>query len=244
MLGDSIRARVFDLEDVRPWQSSPLHYSETLAGSLAGQVFFQHAPVAERARRVVSKLRQAPRLLDAARKNVTDPPGLFAKVGIESLEGVLTFVERDLPKAFRDLEDMHLLGDLADASTVAVDALRDYVSHLRDTVAPRSRASFRLGSKRFAEKLRLEEGIDASVDRLLQIALRELRANQEEFKEVASRLDGDWAGAWRQIKTRHPTAGELLRVVETQVEDLVTFIRRQADHHDSRPCTAGGCLHA
>ena len=44
---------------------------------------------------------------------------------------------------------------------------------------------------------------------------------------MASRLDGDWAGAWRQIKTRHPTAGELLRVVETQVEDLVTFIRRK-----------------
>ena len=227
MLADSIRARLFGLEELCHWQRSPLHYAETLAASLAGQVFFDYAPVTERARRVVSKLRQVPRLLDAARENVTDPPGLFVRVGIASLDGVLMFVERDLPRAFRELDDMHLLGDLADASTSAVDAVRAYSEHLRDTVAPRSRASFRLGPARFAEKLRLEEGIDVPVDRLLQIALRELTATQEEFKKVASQLDGDWAAAWRNVKTRHPSADELLGVVEGQLGDLRTFIERK-----------------
>ena len=227
MLGQSIRARLFGLEELRPWQRSPLLYAETLANSLASQVLFAHAPLPDRARRVVSKLRQAPRLLVDARQNVTDPPGLFVKVGIESFEGVLTFVERDLPKAFRDLEDMHLLGDLSDASTVAVDALRDYIAHLRDTLAPRSRASFRLGPERFAEKLRLEEGIDVPVARLLQIAVRELEETQEEFRAVAAGLDGDPATAWGKIKTRHPSADDLLSVVEGQLEDLSTFIRRK-----------------
>lgn len=227
MLADSIQARLFVLEDVRAWQRSPLHYAETLADSLAGQVLFDYAPVADRARRVVSKLRQAPRLLDAARRNVTDPPGLFTRVGIEAFGGVLTFVERDLPKAFRDLDDMHLLGDLADASTVAVDALKEYVAYLRDTVAPRSRASFRLGPDRFARKLRLEEGIDAPADRLLRIAQRELRATQERFKEVASGLNRDWMEAWRVVKTRHPDADGLLGVVEGHIETLLKFIRRK-----------------
>ena len=57
MLADSIRARLFTLEELRPWQRSPLHYAETLASSVAVQVLFAHAPVAERARRIVSKLR-------------------------------------------------------------------------------------------------------------------------------------------------------------------------------------------
>ena len=226
-LAQSIRARLFDLEEVRPWQRTPQLYAETLASSLAGQVLFAYAPVTERARRVVSKLRQAPRLLEAARQNVTDPPGLYVKVGIEALEGLLIFIERDLPRAFRDLEDMHLLGDLADTSTAAVEAMRDYIGHLRETVAPRSRASFRLGPERFAEKLRLDEGLDVPVDRLLQIALRELQATQEEFREVAAKLHNDPGEAWQQVKTRHPGPGELLGVVEGRLEDLAMFIRRK-----------------
>jgi hypothetical protein len=54
MLADSIRARLFGLEELCHWQRSPLHYAETLAASLAGQVLFDYAPVTELARRVVS----------------------------------------------------------------------------------------------------------------------------------------------------------------------------------------------
>ena len=47
----------------------------------------RYAPDTERARRVLSKLRQAPRLIQAARDNVKDPPGIFVKVGIETFNG-------------------------------------------------------------------------------------------------------------------------------------------------------------
>ncbi len=227
MLADRIRSRLFALEQVRDWERNPLFYAETLAGSLTSQVFFPYADVTERARRIGSKLRQTPRLLEAARRNVTEAPGLFVRVGIESFEGLLAFVERDLPRAFRDLEDMHLLGDLADASTDAIDALRSYIEHLRETVAPRSRASFRLGPERFHDKLRLDEGIDLPAERLSQIALRELRATQEEFRRVAGELKGDPASVWQGIKARHPAAGELIPTVEGQVRDLLDFVRRK-----------------
>ena len=226
-LGDCIRARLFDLEEVAAWRSSPRHYAEILARSLAGQLLFDHAPVEDRARRVVSKLRQTPRLMEAAQVNVTDPPGLFVRAGLESCAGVITFIERDLPRAFRDLEDMHLLGDLADASTVALDALRAYEEHLRGNGARRSRASFRLGAERFMQKLRLEDGIDLPLERLLEIAQRELAATQDEFRKVASSLNGDWSAAWREVQSGHPAAGELLAVVGRQVAELATFVERK-----------------
>ena len=72
---------------------------------------------------MLSKLRQAPRLIQAARDNVKEPPGIFAKVGLETLRGVLKFIEHDLPRAFSGVDDLHLLGDLADASVEAADAL-------------------------------------------------------------------------------------------------------------------------
>ncbi len=227
MLGDCIRSRLFALEEVRDWERNPLAYAEIVASSLATQVLFAYTDLPNRARRVGSKLRQTPRLIEAARENVTDAPGLFVKVAIDSFEGVLRFIEKDLPRAFRDLDDMHVLGDLADASTEAVDAIRAYLGHLRDTVAPKSRASFRLGRERFEQKLRFDEGLDVPSDRLLKIALRELRATQEEFARVASSIDADPAEAWRRVKSRHPSADELLGVVDEQVQTLQTFLQRK-----------------
>ena len=227
MLGDDIRSRLFALEEVREWQRSPLFYADTLASSLAGQVLFAHAALPERARRLGSKLRQVPRLLEAARENVTDAPGLFVKVGIESFDGVVRFVERDLPRAFRDLDDMHLLGDLADASAEALHALGEYIDHLRAAVAPRSRASFRLGRERFERKLRLDEGLDVPAERLLQIARRELGATQEEFARVAAAIDPDPREAWRRTKSRHPAADALIGVAGEQVAALRTFLERK-----------------
>ena len=63
----NIRARMFELEEVRSWERSPHVYGEILASSLAAQAIFTYAPEEERARRVLSKLRQVPRLIQAAR---------------------------------------------------------------------------------------------------------------------------------------------------------------------------------
>ena len=46
------------------------------------------------------EVRQTPRLIQAARDNIKDPPGIFVKVGIETMRGALTFIEDDLPRAF------------------------------------------------------------------------------------------------------------------------------------------------
>src|SRR6185295_14514756 len=87
MLLSHIRSRMFELEEVRTWERNPQLYADLIASTIAGQALFSHAPAPERARRVLSKLRQTPRLLQAARDNVKDPPGIFVKVGIETMRG-------------------------------------------------------------------------------------------------------------------------------------------------------------
>jgi len=227
-LESSIRARIFDLEDVRTWERSPQLLAETLATSLAGQALFDYAPLAERARRVLSKLRQVPRLVQSARDNIKDPPGIYIKVGLESLRGTLRFIHDDLPRAFGDLGDLHLLGDLADAATEASTSIGSYVEYLETDLAPRSKGTFRLGRERFEQKFRLDEGLTIGADRLLDIAMRELRAMQEEFRRVASRLNGgDPLAAWQKTKADHPAAGQLVAVAQQQLAELVDFIRKE-----------------
>lgn len=227
MIGANLRARMLELEEVRTWEKNPQYYSDILASSLAGQALFNHAPAEERARRVLSKLRQTPRLMQAARDNITDPPGIFVKVGLETMRGALKFVDDDLPKAFSSVDDLHLLGDLADAQTEASASIGAYIQYLETEVAPRARSSFRLGREKFEKKLKLDEGITLSLDKLLAIATRELHATQDEFRSVAGRMNGgDPLEAWARTKSDHPQPGQLVTVARQQLQDLLTFLER------------------
>ncbi|MGE0446515.1 MAG: DUF885 domain-containing protein [Vicinamibacterales bacterium] len=229
ILAADVEGRMVDLEQVRGWEKNPQPYAEIIGTSIATQALFAYAPEAERARRVVSKLRQVPRLVDAARDNVKDTPGIFVKVGLETWRGALKFIESDLPRAFSTLDDLHILGDLADTSTEAATAIKSYIQYLETDLAPRAKASFRLGREQFEQKLKLEEGLPLSADRLLAIAERELHDAQEEFRSVAGKLNGgDPIAAWRAAKEEHPDAGSLVGIAQEQLKELEGFLRRQS----------------
>ena len=125
---------------MRSWERNTHYYADTLASSLAAQAIFDYAAETDRARRVLSKLRQVPRLMQAARENIKDPPGIFVKVGLDTWRGTMTFIELDLPRAFSAVDDMHLLGDLADACSEAVQTIGATSTTSRTTSVRRRRA--------------------------------------------------------------------------------------------------------
>src|SRR5207248_4419976 len=158
---------------------------------------------------------------------IEEPPGIYVKVGIETMRGALKFIDDELPRAFKDVDDLHLLGDLADAQTEASQAVGAYAEYLETEVAPKARASFRLGRDKFEQKLKLEEGLAVPIERLLTIATRELKATQEAFKSLAGRMNGgDPLEAWARTNAKHPAPGELIAVGSGQLEGLVTFRER------------------
>jgi uncharacterized protein (DUF885 family) len=225
----NIEGRLFELEQVRTFERNPQLYADIVGMSLASQALFAYAPEADRARRVVSRLRQVPRLVQAARDNIKESPGIFVKVGLESWRGALRFLEADLPRAFSSLDDLHILGDLADTSTEAATAIKSFASYLETDLGPRAKASFRLGREKFEQKLKLDEGISLGADRLLTIALRELQQVQDEFRTVAGRLgNGEPADLWREAKSHHPAVGALIPTAQAQLVELQAFLERQA----------------
>ncbi|HWI19385.1 MAG TPA: DUF885 domain-containing protein [Vicinamibacterales bacterium] len=227
IVSSNILARQFELEAVRSWERNPHVYADTLASSLAAQAIFAYAPETDRARRVLSKLRQVPRLVQAARDNIKEPPAIYVKVGIDTWRGAMSFIDRDLPRAFSSVDDIHLLGDLDDACKEAVRTIGAYVNDLETEIRPKAKGSFRLGRDRFELKLRHEEGITMPVDRLLAIAERELASTQEEFRQLAGKLNGsDPIEAWRKAKLTHPEPGQLISTAREQVRELQTFLER------------------
>jgi uncharacterized protein (DUF885 family) len=223
----NIRSRQFDLEVTRSWEKNPHIYADLVASSLAAQALFTYAPEEDRARRVLSKLRQVPRLILAARENVKEPPSIFVKIGLESWRGVRTFIDADIPRAFSRVDDLHLLADLADASTEAVQAIDDYLVYLENDLRPKAKGSFRLGRDVFEQKLRLDEGLQVSSERLLTLALRELSRVQDEFRQTAARLGpGDPLEIWAQVRQQHPAPGALIATAQDQLAQLRAFLAK------------------
>ena len=71
-------------------------------------------------------------MLDAARTNVREPAGIFIKTATETLRGVVSFLNRDLPRALREVDDLSLLADLDDAATLARTSIERYVRDLEE----------------------------------------------------------------------------------------------------------------
>lgn len=222
----STQARLHELEVIRTWERDPQVYADTIATSLAAQAVFTYAPAPERARRLLSKLRQVAGVLDAARANVRDPAGIFIKTSTETLRGVVSFLNRDLPRALREVDDLSLLADLDDAATLARTAIERYVRDLEEEQAPRAKATFRLGKERLEQKLKLEDGITLDTDALLRIADRELAATRERFAAVAAKVGkGPAEKVWAKVKGTHVEPGGLVIRVREQCAALYTFLR-------------------
>jgi hypothetical protein len=93
---------------------------------------------------------------------------------------------------------------------------------------PKARGSFRLGREVFQEKLRLDEGIEVPLEKLLDIAERELAETQEQFRRTAARVrDGDPLETWQALKSDHPPLGGVVGEARRQVEALRAFVERE-----------------
>ena len=205
---------MFELEEVRTWERNPQFYADIarVEPRRAGALRLRAGRRAGPPRAVEAAPGAA--LIQAARDNIKDPPGIFVKVGIETMRGALKFIDDDLPRAFVDVDDLHLLGDLADAQTEAAQAIGAYIEYLETDVAPEGAGVVPPRPRQFEQKLRLEEGITLPVDRLLAIATRELAGDAGGVPPLAGRHERRRSarGVGARRRTQHPAPGELVAV--------------------------------
>jgi uncharacterized protein (DUF885 family) len=222
----SIRAKLLDLEQIRPWEKNPDTYSSGINYSVFLLVGRNFAPAAERLKLVVARERQIPQALAAARANLRNPPRVFTEVALEQLPGVIGYFRNDVPAAFQDVRDEKLQAEFQAANQAAIDALRQYEKFLKDELLPQSHGDFRLGAENYRKKLLYEEMVDIPLDRLLKIGYQDLRANQERFRQTAARIDARRKPQeiLAELTKDHPAPEKLLATVRSELGRLRRFI--------------------
>ena len=219
----AVRGHLFDLTEIRRWENDPstYGYGEAVFALMART----YAPPEERLRSVIERLRRVPGLYEAARKNLRNPPAVFTGFAAEECEGMISFLENEVPAAFRAVTDSALWREYRTAAARATEATRGYARWLTESLMPRSGGSFVLGEERYRKKLLYDEWVELPVDTLLAIGQRELDRLTARYRSAATRID---AGATLEdlvarMGDDHPPADSLIPYAKGLLEDIRGF---------------------
>ena len=238
-LDANIRARLFELEEVRTWERNPQLYADLLATSLAGQALFDYAPLAERARRVAVE----------AAAGAAPHAG-----GARQHQGSARHLRQGRPREPARHAALHRGRSAAGVRRPRRPApARRPRRRVDRSVAPRSAATSTTSKTDLAPRaqglvpsraraLRAEAAARRRASRSTPIACSRSRCasctqTQEEFRRVASRLNGGDPAGRLGARQGRPSAGRRSSSPprRQQLDELETFIRRQRSSRSRMP---------
>jgi uncharacterized protein (DUF885 family) len=213
------------IEDLQTWRSAPGGYLGSIGGACNGLIIRNFAPLEERARSLVSRLRQAPRVLEQARANLDACPRAHVETSIEQAAGVRALLQRDLPDALAGVTDASLRADFDDALRAATETLDAFGAWLKDDLLPRSDAPFAYGPDRFIKLLAYTDYVERPLDELERRARDDLGACQARLRELCGKIDSARSPneVVDLISQDHPTPDRLLPDTDALLEDLRQF---------------------
>lgn len=225
-LDSTIKAQLLELQNIQTWKKDPDSYTSGVSQSVFLIIKRNFAPPAARLRSVIAREKQIPRVLDEARKNLTNAPRVYTEVALEQLPDTIEFFRHDVPAAFSDVREAKLLADFKRSNQGVVAALTGYQTYLQKVLLPASRGNFRIGTENYRKKLLYDEMVDIPLDRLLEIGYADLRQNQQRLKEVTAQIDPKRTPqeVLSQLEKDHPAPDRLLETVRELLNSLRQFI--------------------
>ena len=225
VLGD-INSKLLTLENIRPWEKNPDFYSSNVTGSIFVIMARTFAPAPERLKSAISREKQIPAAFEAARQNLKNPPPVYVDVALQQLPGIISFFQKDVPEAFKSVTDPALLQQFHSANQAVIASLQQYQQWVEKDLKPRAHGDFRIGADNYRKKLLYDEMVDIPLDRLLEIGMANLRQNQQQFKEVAAKIDPNKTPQQilEELEKDHPKPDQLLQTFRDTLTGLRDYL--------------------
>ncbi|MGE6762599.1 DUF885 family protein, partial [Corallococcus interemptor] len=226
ILENHFRARILDLETVRPWERNPNAYLGFASNAVYQLINRDFAPLEERMRSAVKRMTRVPEVFAAAPANLQNPPKLWTEIALEQARGTRSLYAQTLPQAFAPVKDAALQQAFQKEQARCLEAIDGYIRFLKDDLLPRSNGDFAIGEATYRQKLQYEEGVTDSIDSLLAWGRAEMKRTQEQFREVAARIAPGRApmDVYRELGKEHPAGAELVSTTTATLEDIRRFL--------------------
>jgi hypothetical protein len=229
ILDGQIHAELLELETLQTWRKNPMQYASLPGSAVDGLIKRSFAPLEERLRSVVARLKGVPPLFEAMRENVRNPPREFTELSIIIARGSAGFLKETVAIWARDAarQNAVLLMEFENANAAAAKSLEDAAVWLGTSLLPNSRGAYAIGAENFSKKLLYEEMVDTPLDRLLAIGEANLEKDYRAFVETARRIDATKTPAelMKSISDDHPTEQSLIPDARETVESIIRFVR-------------------
>jgi uncharacterized protein (DUF885 family) len=221
----AVKKDLFEMQDMSVFERNPMVY----AGAADVNVYIKRnfAPLEDRVRSLIAIESQIPNILIAARTNLNEKlPKPFVELAIQIAKGSADFLKKDLVAAVSGLKDEQLRAAFNESNRKAANALNDYAAWLEREKLPKASLDFALGDEKFKRFLAQTELVDLSPQKILEIGMAQLKAEQDAFAEAAKKIDPNKSPieVFKQIQSEHPAPDKLIPDVAKDLDKIRKYV--------------------
>jgi uncharacterized protein (DUF885 family) len=225
ILQAAVKKDLFEMQDMSIFERNPMVYAR--AADVNVYIKRNFAPLEDRVRSLVAIESQIPNILIAARTNLNEQlPKPFVELGIQIAKGSADFLKKDLVAAVGGLKDEQLRAAFQEANRKAANALNDYAGWLEREKLPKASLDFALGEEKFSRFLAQTELVDLPPQKVLEIGMAQLKAEQDAFTEAAKKIDPNKSPieVFKQIQSEHPPPDKLIPDVGKDLDKIRKYV--------------------
>ena len=228
ILQAAVKKDLFEMQDMSVFERNPMVYAR--AADVNVYIKRNFAPLEDRVRSLVAIESQIPNILIAARTNLNAVvPKPYVELAIQIAKGSADFLKKDLVAAIGNLKDEQLRVAFHEANRKGANALNDYAAWLEREKLPKASMDFALGEEKFGRFLAQTQLVDLPPQKILEIGLEQLKAEQAAFTEAAKKIDPNKSPIeiFRQIQSEHPTPQNLVTDVAKDLDKIRKYVLSQ-----------------
>ena len=225
ILQAAVKRELFEMQDMSVFERNPMVYARVADVNVYVKRNF--APLEDRVRSLVAIESQIPNILIAARTNLDEKlPKPFVELAIQIARGSADFLRKDLVAAVSGLKDEQIRVAFQAANRKAANALSDYATWLEREKLPKATLDFALGEEKFGRFLAQTELVDLPPQKILEIGMTQLKAEQQAFVEEAKKIDPNKPAieVFKQIQSEHPISDKLIPDISKDLDKLRKYV--------------------
>ena len=206
IIQDQIALNLLELDEIQNYRHNPTLYVELIGNALFNPHVLEYAPKDVRVRQIIERMKKIPSFLDQAKANLAAAPEIWTRVALEENEGNLNLIENIIRASLPE----ELRAEYDSASKPAVAALRAFQDYLRNDLAKRTNADWRLGKERYQKKFRYVLETDLTPEQVLASAEADVKSVRARMYELALPLYQKMFPGKRDVKDETRVIGETL----------------------------------
>ena len=225
ILQSAVKRELFEIQDMSIFEKNPMVYAR--AADVNVYIKRNFAPLDDRVRSLVAIESQIPNILIAARTNLNEKlPRPFVELAIQIARGSADFLKKDLVAAVSGLKDDQVRVAFQAANRKAANALNDYATWLEREKLPKASLDFALGEEKFRRFLAQTELVDLPPQKILEIGMTQLKAEQAAFAEAAKKIEPNKSPieVFKQIQSEHPTPDKLIPDIAKDLDKIRKYV--------------------